>query len=436
MWRRPRNKVTQGGCFGSGREPTVLRYLSEEVLEGLGVEQLYEDENGKAFHAFPERWYDLIPRGEVVDDIDSEMTVFESKIFRIGVEPHPNADRLELARVGDFRCVIGKGNFADGDFAAYIPEAAIVPDDVIAEMGLEGRLAGKKNNRVKAVKLRGVLSQGLVYPIDGQRILDNPECLPLVEGDDVTDVLGLVKYEPPIPVHMSGQVENYVGKTLKYDIENIKKYPDIFEEGEPVVFTEKLHGTWCAISRHDEDGLRVTSKGLSARGLVFKMNVENKKNLYVHMLYMALDCGDLVDLMEDIRQKYHPVDGRVTIVGEVFGLGVQDLHYGTTGPEFRVCDIWVAGRDDSHPRYLDTKSVLKHLERVGMEYVPVLYEGPFSKEALEEHTSGDTALGGGNIRKGIVIRPKRERRHDEIGRVILKSVSDAYLLRKGSTEPA
>ena len=80
------------------------------------------------------------------------MATFESRVYAIGVEEHPNADRLELAAVGDFRCVVAKGEFQSGDLAAYIPEGAVCPDWVIAELGLEGRLAGSKHNRVKAVE--------------------------------------------------------------------------------------------------------------------------------------------------------------------------------------------------------------------------------------------------------------------------------------------
>ena len=83
------------------------------------------------------------------------MATFESRIHALRIEPHPNADRLELAAVGGFRCIVGKGSFADGDLAACIPEGAVCPDWLIAELGLEGRLAGKRQNRVKAVKLRG-----------------------------------------------------------------------------------------------------------------------------------------------------------------------------------------------------------------------------------------------------------------------------------------
>ena len=187
---------------------------------------------------------------------------FESRVYALRIEQHPNADRLELAAIGGFRCVVGKGSFVDGDLAAYIPEAAVCPDWLIAELGLEGKLAGSKKNRVKAVKLRGSLSQGLVYPVSDGMIRGRQ----VAAGDDVTELLELVKYEPPIPISMQGEVRAAHGATLKFDIEDFKKYPEEFRDGEPVVITEKLHGTWCCLGWHPEHGAIVTSKGMSDKG--------------------------------------------------------------------------------------------------------------------------------------------------------------------------
>ncbi|MFD0850638.1 RNA ligase (ATP), partial [Actinomadura adrarensis] len=92
---------------------------------------------------------------------------------RLTIHPHGNADALELAQVGLYRAVVGKGQFQSGDWALYIPEGSVLPDELIAELGLDGKLAGSKKNRVKAVRLRGELSQGIV-------------CLPrAVDGTDL-----------------------------------------------------------------------------------------------------------------------------------------------------------------------------------------------------------------------------------------------------------
>ena len=210
----------------------------------------------------------------------------EVEIYTAQVEDHPNADRLDIAIIEGYRAVIGKDSVKNGDLVAYIPEASIVPDWLLGDLGLTGKLAGGKKNRVKAAKLRGVVSQGIVVPVvDGY--LYGKE---VKEGDEVSEILGIEKYEPPIPTSMSGQVGNAMGKTLKFGIENIKKYQDIFVDGEPIVLTEKLHGTWCCFGKYlsptadrEESEWIVTSKGLSARGVAFKLGEENESNLYVRM---------------------------------------------------------------------------------------------------------------------------------------------------------
>ena len=90
------------------------------------------------------------------------MSTFTVPIVSVVIEPHDNADALEIARVGDYRSVVPKGEFKSGELVAYIPEQALLPAPLLQSMGLTGKLAGSDHNRVKAIRLRGVLSQGLV----------------------------------------------------------------------------------------------------------------------------------------------------------------------------------------------------------------------------------------------------------------------------------
>ena len=268
------------------------------------------------------------------------MATFESRVYALRVEPHPNADRLELAAIGGFRTVVGKGSFVDGDLAAYIPEGAVCPDWLIAELGLEGKLAGSKHNRVKAVKLRGALSQGLVYPVRdgmvrGQRV---------AEGDDVTALLELVKYEPPVPIAMQGEVAPAHGATIRYDIENFKKYPHELRDGEPVSITEKLHGSWCCLGWHPEHGAVVTSKGMSDKGFRLKLNDANVNNLYVRA-WRAHESA-----FEQARRRLAADGQPFYLLGEVYGRGVQDLHSRRTESRirrFRMPTLASPGRGDT-----------------------------------------------------------------------------------------
>ncbi len=360
------------------------------------------------------------------------MSTFAVHVVRVVIEPHENADALEIARIGDYRAVVRKGEFKSGDLVAYIPEQALVGEALLDEMGLRGKLAGKDGNRVKAIKLRGVLSQGLVYPARAG----------WSEGQEVAAELGVHKWEPPPPpAHMSGVCYGAgPDRCMKYDIENFKAWPDVLVADEPVVFTEKIHGTWCQVgylppSMVDLHGpLVVSSKGLSAKGLAFLPDApDNASNLYLRVARsLEIDRRLAEVFVADLA-----ADRPVFVLGEVFGAGVQDLGYGarvdaTLG--FRVFDIYV-GRAGSGA-YLSDDPLSAACERLGLGRVPVLYRGPFTREAMREHTDGkETITGKGlHIREGIVMRPQVERRDPLLGRVQLKSVSEKYLLRANATE--
>ena len=349
------------------------------------------------------------------------MATFESRVYALRIEPHPNADRLELAAVGGFRSVVGKGSFLDGDLAAYIPEGAVCPDWLIEELGLEGKLAGSKRNRVKAVKLRGALSQGLVYPLSDGKIRGQS----VAEGDDVTALLELVKYEPPVPIAMQGEVAPAHGATIRYDIENFKKYPHELQDGELVSITEKLHGSWCCLGWHPEHGAVGYLQGACPIRACASSSTRPMPTTSM------CELGTPSRARSSRRRPAGRPRAAFYILGEVYGRGVQDLHYGEPNPAFAAFDVYIG--EPGHGRFLSAPELRESLANV-FTLVPVLYEGPFSEAVLRDHTDGATALGGKHIREGVVVRPAAERESAEFGRVILKNVSGNYLTRKGGTE--
>lgn len=331
------------------------------------------------------------------------MASFAVLVRRIKVFPHSNADLLELAQVDDYHCVVKKGDFKTGDLVAYIPEASLVPAVLLEEMNLKGRLAGAEKNRVKAVKLRGELSQGLVLPA-------RPHWH---EDEDVAAELGITKWIPPIPVHMAGELaiapDGWHGYT---DIENIKRYPEVLAPGEEVVATEKVHGT-CTLVGLINNVAAVSSKGYGAGSKTIK---EDDKNLYWRMTRKYRLFEKLAGL------------GNVMLFGETYGPGVQDLGYGVQKgePQFFAFDMAINGR------YLDYEDFAKNCTEREIPMSKVLYRGPFGPECLA-HTSGKETLSGKetHMREGLVIRPVKERFEHSVGRVILKSVNSDYLLRGG-----
>lgn len=380
------------------------------------------------------------------------MSTFSVPVVRIrAIEPIEDADAIELAVIGDYRAVVRKDVYRAGDLAVYIPEASIVPENVLRALGLEGRLAGKAKNRVKAIKLRGCLSQGLLYPVDSGRDVGGPfitvptddgvgALVPVSEGQDVAAHLDITKWEPPIPVALAGEVYFASNRlTVKYDFENIKWFPDVLTDGEEVVMTEKIHGTFVGIGvlpapdrsdEHYRGRFVIFSKGLGEKGFAFKHNERNAANTYVR----TAERLGILDKLDQYAAE-HSIDVPLFIFGEVFG-AVQDLKYGLSGDvDFRAFDIAVGYRGDQ--TYFNYDDFIQACNQMSIGTVPLLYRGPFSKEALHTHTSGPETVSGTQacIREGTVVKPTHERIYGINGsRVIFKSVSEAYLLRNGGTE--
>lgn len=354
------------------------------------------------------------------------MSTFTVPAVRVTVEDHPNADRLDIVRPDgmDYVAVSQKGLYKTGDAAIYVPEGGVVPEPILKAAGFfdeeqgKGLLAGPKGDRVKAIKLRGQLSQGIFLHPD--KVFNPPGELEI--GRDYAPLFQIAKYQPPIPTEMAGQLEPSAVIRSYTDIENIKRYPDVLHHGEPVVMTEKIHGT-CAIFVRTEEQFLVSSKGLSSKGLVI---VESDNNVY----WRAARKYNLSEKLRFLRE-YHMVPA-VFLFGEVYG-PVQDLKYGGE-LDFRAFDVALA--DSFAIKYLDYDDLKIQVGRwEEIPLVPELYSGPFSEDALAEYTDGKEQVTGEqkHLREGVVIRPLFERTDPELGRVILKSVSSDYLVRKGAT---
>ena len=405
------------------------------------------------------------------------MSTFSCPIVRVAtVMDHPNADRLSIITLEGlgFTCISGKlpdgsHRYKVGDWVVYIPSSAILPEYLLKEMDFwnvdtgKGTLAGSNGDRVKPLRLRGIFSEGVLYPATVS-VIDSTEMMPDgyfrrywqiglgessgmmilrvmrnndvadISGHDVSSTLGITKYVPPIPVHMAGEVASLAEAAFKYDFERWESVPDMFDPNELVTATEKLHGTCCIIQYfpdldHEEmfadhagyRSIMVSSKGLGSQGLVFKDNAANANNIYVKALRKLLQDYDLSGLMHAMS-KLDQGGQRVAILGEVFGKGVQDLDYGTQSPEFRVFDMKVGDT------WLSQDAMdywCKHVPQA-----PVLYRGPFDLTALEAVRDGVTTVGGTNVREGVVVRSMVPGDHEIHGRKICKMISPDYLLRK------
>jgi RNA ligase (TIGR02306 family) len=373
------------------------------------------------------------------------------------VENHTNADKLTINKLAGFTCISnkredGSWRYQKGDLVVYIPENALLPEWLLKLMNFwseekqMGMLSGKQGNRVRPLRLRGIYSEGLILPLLENKTLIHTEtgkALQVAEGDEVSAFLGITKYEAPIPIHLAGDVYSLgPGNFVDYDLEAIQKYPDVFETGEEVEFTEKLHGTqvriactFGEITYPDAFGARkdihISSKGMGESGLFFRNAEANSNNCYVKAFQMSGIEERLASLKDSdaILQE----GKQILFYGEI--VGVQDLKYGLSkgAVSLRIFDIFIGEKHTG--RFLNYLQCKELCETLGLERVPSLYTGPYSAEKVQEYTSGNTCFAENlkQIREGIVIRPLNERSILNLGRAILKSVSEDYKLRKGET---
>lgn len=355
------------------------------------------------------------------------------------IQPHPNADRLEIATVKGWNCIVQKGAYWVGEYCVFFPPDSVLPQDLIERYDLEFL---KKGGRVGTLKLRGFISHGLVLPVDcvPQKYMNRSDW---GEGFDVSKILGITKYEPPQkPVHMAGKATSRRVQNphfSKYtDIENINNFPDVFKDGDIVVITEKIHGSnirfgWLPIEINWRGGNVFSILRSLFRKYVLRETHEFVYGSHNVQLHFDSDKGFYdkniyAEVLRGVQINSLPKDH--IFYGEVYGKGVQDLEYGCDDLKMRIFDVknTVAGQ------YLDYTKAEKMCYDAYLKPVPFLYIGEFDKATLEIETTGNSNFCDNQIREGCVVRSVVETNHPRIGRMILKSINPEYLARKNRTE--
>jgi RNA ligase (TIGR02306 family) len=305
------------------------------------------------------------------------------------IEPHPNADTLGIVRVHGYTCCVRLGEWQPGDLVAYIIPDSIVDTTRPEFAFLEG------HPRIKVKRLRGVYSRGL--------LVHAPEGLS--EGDDAAEALGITHYEPEATLGGGDSGPGPAGFRPKYEVESLYRFPDLLFPGEEVVATEKLHG---ANARYCYADGRFWSGGKTG------WKTESANSPWWRALKQ---CQPLLTFLEAYPN--------LVAYGEIYG-AVQDLKYGTRPGEIRLAlfDFW----DYASVRYLDFDHAYGLAKDAALPWVPVLWRGPYAREAVLALADGESAMPGAkHLREGIVVRPVVERMDPARGRVHVKIVSNRYL---------
>lgn len=350
------------------------------------------------------------------------MSLFAVTIENIAeIYPHPNADRLDMARLQgkDYEFVVGKGQFQAGDKVVYFPVDSLLPQWICESLGLAGKLTGKEKNRVKTIRLRGNISQGVVA--EASALAENcPEIIHAELGADVTALLAVEKYEPPAISSQYGDLHPLPPLVSKYELENAQNFVAITDSllDEPVLITEKLEGAHWSMAWYADGDRTVVSQR--------NFRIEPKDD-GEHDWHKVARLGDFAAKLRQIAAAWPEPCHTLVVRGEIIGAGIQSNYYKVKNHAVYLFEMEANG----YP--VDAEQFLELCQAYEMPTVPLLavnipLRDWLAGQSLKTASDGLSAIA--NLpREGIVIRPMQERRADGIGRVIIKQRSPDYLAK-------
>jgi RNA ligase (TIGR02306 family) len=338
------------------------------------------------------------------------------------VEPIPNADAIEKIRVLGWWVVVKKGEHKPGDRLVYCEIDSLLPERPEfeflrassfkpAQTDPTGAVTLPAGFRIKTVRLRGQVSQGICFPLS---IL--PPGAPTDEGGYVTDALGVLKWEPPIPVGMGGKVKGpFPGFLPKTDETRVQVLESVLERNRGKTFhvTEKLDGTsFTAFLRRGEFG--ICSRNLW-------MDEADESNVLARVARAHR-------LEEKLRAARDRLGFDLAIQAEVIGPGIQKNKYALKEVTLRVFSVL----DVDAYKLLDHVESQALLAEMGLEPVPQLgaIVLDHTVDQLVSLSEGTSVLNPQVQREGIVLRPPVEEYDEEVGgRLSFKAINPKFLLK-------
>lgn len=346
---------------------------------------------------------------------------------------HPNADRLSIATVKGWDCVIGKDQFKAGDIAVYIPIDSILPE-VLEEKIFCGTKIKLSKHRIKTIRLRGAVSQGLLISLKQADLSKH-----LKDGVNVKEKLGITKYEPSVQPKSMRTVQGKSNRNPntnfhKYtNLQNVKNYNKVFNENDEVSVTEKIHGTnfragWVKKEKYSfwEKVKKFFGAKVDEAEFVYgSHNIQLQtggswKGFYKTNVYAEAVHNH--NLEESLKNK------DVVIYGEIYGSGIQKRYnYGCLPDERKlvVFDVFLKGD------WLNRDELVDFCTAQNLPCSLEIYRGKYDLEKIKKICTGNSKMHPEQkIIEGGVIKPVIEG-DSYIGRKALKLINDQYLLQKG-----
>lgn len=327
----------------------------------------------------------------------------------IALEPIEGADAIEKATVLGWELVVKKGEFKVGELCIYCEIDSVLPEKP------EFEFLRPRNFRVRTIRLRGQISQGICFPISFL-----PTDFEIIEGNDCTDILGIIKYEAPIPVSLAGLMKggfpSFIPKTDETRVQVLQDLLNKYQ-GEKCYISEKLDG--ASATFYWKNG----EFGVCSRNIEL---VEDPENTFWKV---AIELG--------LKGKLALMNRNVALQGELVGEGIQSNKLKIKGQTvffFNAFDI----ETFSYLSFLDFKQLI---EKLNLKTVPILEENYMLENNISnlvEKAKIRSSINNETWAEGIVIRPYEEINDKSFsrdlsgnGRISFKAINPEFLLKYG-----
>jgi RNA ligase (TIGR02306 family) len=330
------------------------------------------------------------------------------------LSPIEGADKIELATIDGWKVVVAKDvNHKVGDLIVYCEVDSFLPIEpefeFLRKSSYKKMSDGNEGFRLKTIKLRGQISQGLILPLKDAYVVfkrNTPNIdMDWFEGLDVTEMLNIIKYEPPIPAQLSGMVKgnfpSFLKKTDEERVQNLAKEFPVYQLDKFYV-TEKLDGS--SVTYYVKDGVF----GVCSRNLDL---LEDENN---SMWKFAIESG--------LRDRLVGLGKNLAVQGEIIGEGIQGNPYQRIGQTVRIFN----GFDIDKYDYLSLSELIELVKTLEVKTVPILdldFTLPDTIDELLLTAEGKSMLNIKTEREGLVIRS-----HDR--KISFKAISNKFLLNE------
>jgi RNA ligase (TIGR02306 family) len=338
------------------------------------------------------------------------------------VEKHPNADALDICTIGGWKVVTKLGEFNTGQLAVYFSIDSWIPHELAPFLsnGKEPReFEGVKGERLRTIKLRGTCSQGLLLPfgVVMSNYVGEATSSDWNEDDDVTELLGILKYERPLPAQLAGQAKgnfpSFIPKTDEERVQNLSKNLGKWSQSDDQwEISEKLDGSSMTVffrnnAMTDADDF-IAEFGVCSRNLQLK---ETEGNSFWGAARKYT-----------LEEKLTALDRNIAIQGELCGVGIQGNKYKLNDIDFYVFTIY----DIDKGEYLSSAERLELCEKLGLKHVPVLGTMTLENQTIDsllQLAESKSELNVKTEREGLVFKCITDTR------VHFKAISNKFLMK-------